>query len=123
MSLREAFQKATVTAFKAIGDVPESSTYTSIAVRSYNTSTSTPSTTGDVDYEDVDFVYSKFSENEIDDKKVRSTDEKALIPTLNLTPNPKKGDYITKSDGTKWRVEGIRTDPTRALWKLQIRKP
>ncbi|RLA56948.1 MAG: hypothetical protein DRR04_13610 [Gammaproteobacteria bacterium] len=122
MSLRTALQKAAVSAFNALSDIPESATYRSISGSqpAYNPATGSV-TESYTDYT-VSFVFTKVKEREINESSViKSNDMWALIPTMNLTPTPKIIDSIIR-DGAGWNIIDIRTDPTEALWKILVRK-
>jgi len=121
-SLRAAFKAATVTAFNALSDIPESATYRSMDddQAAYNPATGTVTE----DYTDytVSFVFTSPKLFEISNSGImQSSDVWALVPTTNLTPTPKLIDVIIRDDA-EWQVVDIRTDPAAALWKILIRK-
>ena len=122
MGLRGALQKAAVTAFNALSDIPESVTYRSMddAQPDYNLTTGVV----DPDYTEytVSFIFTSIKTRELNESSiVKSNDMWALIPTTSLTPTPKIIDLIIRNS-TEWNVIDIRTDPTEALWKILIRK-
>jgi len=121
-SLRAAFKAATVTAFNALADIPESATYRSMDddQAAYNPATGTVTE----DYTDytVSFVFTDPKSFETSNSSViQSSDVWALVPTTNLTPTPKLIDVIIRAD-VEWNVIDIRPDPAGALWKILIRK-
>jgi len=123
MGLADVVQKAAQTAFKVIGNIPLACTYTSKGVAVYVPATGLYTST-DADYESLSILFEDYSAKEIDDAGgvILSTDQKASIPNLNLTPTPKITDYITDSNSQKWTVENVGIDPARALWIMQVRR-
>ncbi len=123
MGLSSTVQKAAQTAFKAIGDIPLTCTYTSLGTQTYD------ATYGDfysqnTDYSNLKIVFEDFNPMKVADSggAILATDKKLSIPQLSLTPTPKLSDYITDSDGFVWRIKDILTDPARALWLFQARR-
>lgn len=123
MSLATTIQKAAQTAFKAIGDIPLTCTYTSKGSPVYNTTTGVTTST-DVDYAGLNFVFEDFKPRQITDSGgvILSTDKKVSIPNLTLVPTPSIADFITDSDGIIWYIKDILIDPARALWLFQVRR-
>lgn len=123
MGLADVVQKAAQTAFKAIGNIPLTCTYTSKGTSVYDPATGGYTST-DTDYTGLNILFEDYTAKEIEDAGgvILSTDQKASIPNLSLTPTPKITDYITDSDSQKWTVENIRIDPARALWIFQVRR-
>jgi len=123
MGLAETIQNAAKTAFAAIGNIPLTCTYTSVGVSIYD-----PQTGGydsdDSDYTGLSILFEDYTAREITEAggAILSTDQKASIPNVNLTPTPKITDYITDSNSQKWTVELALIDPARALWVLQCRR-
>ena len=123
MGLADVVQKAAQTAFKMIGNIPLTCTYASKGASTYNTTTGLY-TSMDVSYTGLSILFEDFTAQEITEAggTILSTDQKASIPNLNLTPTPKITDYITDSNSQKWTVENVRIDPARALWIFQVRR-
>ena len=123
MGLASTVQRAAKTAFKVIGDVPVTCTYTSKGAVVYVPATGAYSST-DTDYTGIKVLFENYTTKEITDAGgvILSTDQKASIPNLNLTPTPKIKDVITDADNQKWTVENIMLDAARALWILQTRR-
>jgi len=123
MGLADVVQKAAQTAFKMIGNIPLTCTYASKGASIYNTTTGLYTFT-DVSYTGLSILFEDFTVQEITEAggAILSTDQKASIPNLNLTPTPKITDYITDSNSQKWTVENVRIDPARALWIFQVRR-
>ena len=123
MGLAGVVQKAAQTAFKVIGNIPLTCTYVSKGASTYNTTTGLYTST-DVSYTGLSILFEDFTVQEITEAggAILSTDQKASIPNLNLTPTPKITDYITDSNSQKWTVENVRIDPARALWIFQVRR-
>lgn len=135
MGLVSTIQKATASAFKAIGDIPTVCTYTSVGVTEYdpltgvyvapaqNPSTGAYSPSG-IPYRNLVILIEDYEAREIQSSggTVLSTDQKASIPKMNLTPTPKSGDTITDPDEVVWTVENVSIDPAKALWVFQVRQ-
>ena len=123
MGLAETVQSAAKTAFVAIGNIPLTCTYTSKGTPVYNTTTGAYTST-DTDYNGLSILFEDYSAREITEAggAILSTDQRASIPNVNLTPTPKITDYITDSNSQKWIVEEALIDPARALWILQCRR-
>lgn len=120
MGLREVLQNAAVAAVAAVGNIATASTFVSIA-SVYDTATGDTTIT-DTDYPDLKIVFTNYKSNEINNTTILSTDQKALIPKLNLEPTPKMKDLIQRN-GIEWKIESIDIDPADALWIFQVRKP
>ena len=123
MGLAGVVQKAAKTAFKIIGDIPLTCSYSSKGVATYNPATGTYTST-DVDYAGLEILFEDYMAEEITASGgvILSTDQKASIPNLNLTPTPKIKDVITDSNNKKWTIENVGIDPARALWIFQVRR-
>lgn len=123
MGLADVVQKAAQTAFKDIGNIPLTCTYTSKGVSTYNPTTGAYTST-DTNYTGLSILFEDYTAEEITEAGgvILSTDQKASIPNLNLTPTPKITDYITDSNSQKWTVENVKIDPARALWIMQVRR-
>ena len=121
MSIKSVFKSAAQTIFTAFGDIPLSSTYTSVGKKELRVHTGKVTST-DTDYTSVNIIYTKYSKSEIDGVNILSSHVKALIPFENLTPTPKKSDKITDSNGEVWGVVDWNKDPADALWIIQLEK-
>jgi len=123
MGLADVVQKAAQTAFKVIGNIPLTCTYSSKGVAVYVPATGAYTST-DTDYESLSILFEDYTAQEITeaDGVILSTDQKASIPNLNLTPTPKITDVITDSNSQKWAVQNVYIDAARALWIFQVRR-
>jgi len=123
MGLADIVQKAAQTAFKVIGNIPIPCTYTSKGIPVYVPATGAYTST-DTDYISLFVLFEDYTAKEITDAGgvILSTDQKASIPNLNLTPTPKITDYITDSNSQKWTVQNVKIDPARALYIFQVRR-
>ena len=104
MGLAETVQKAAQSAFKAVGNIPEVCTYTSKGAQVY---VNGQYTSTDTEYTGLKFLFTDYESREVDGTVILSTDMKMSIPRLNLTPTPKKQDYLTDADGVVWQVGQI----------------
>ncbi len=123
MGLADVVQKAAKTAFKVIGNIPLTCTFTSKGTATYVPATGAYTST-DTDYTGLSILFEDFTAEEITASggAILSTDQKASIPNLNLTPTPKIKDIITDSNSQKWAVEGVNIDAARAMWIFQTRR-
>jgi hypothetical protein len=123
MGLADVVQKAAQTAFKVIGNIPLTCTYTSKRTATYNPTTGAYTST-DTNYTGLSILFEDYTAEEITEAGgvILSTDQKASIPNLNLTPTPKITDSITDSNSQKWTVENVKIDSARALWIMQVRR-
>jgi len=124
MGLADVVQKAAKTVFKAIGNIPLTCTYTDQGASVYDPATGGYTYPDVVEYTGLKFLFEDFTAKEIEDAGgvILSTDQKASIPQLNLTPTPQIKDLITDSDSVVWAIENIEKDSARALWVFQVRK-
>ncbi len=122
MGLAEVVQRAAKSAFVAIGNIPRTCTYTSVSTPVYNPATGTYSG-GPTAYIGLTILFEDYSAREIQESAgtIISTDQKASIPNLSLTPVPKVSDTITDPDSVVWRIEDKKLDAARALWVFQVR--
>jgi len=123
MGLAGTIQKAAQTAFRAIGDIPLTCTYTSKGTPVYNPTTGATTST-DTDYSGLSILFEDFSSKDISDAggAILRSDQKASIPNLSLTPVPKITDTITDSSSQKWTVQNVMIDAARALYIFQCRR-
>ena len=123
MGLAGIIQKGAQAAFKAIGNIPVTCSYTNKGGSIYNPATGerTPFNT---DYTGLKFVFENYTAQEVSDSNgvILTTDQKASIPSLNLTPTPQIKDSITDANSKIWAIENIKQDPARALWVFQCRR-
>jgi hypothetical protein len=123
MSLKDAFQAAAVTAFKASGNIPVEVKY-----QSYVTATS-EATTGTVEPEFrnyfVSVVFDAYKSRVVDGSNIQAGDRKAVIPSLNLPVVPSARDRVLVLEGGGWQTYNVvdkSTIPTMALWEIQLRR-
>ena len=122
MGLAETVQSAAKTAFKVIGNIPLTCTFTSKGTPVYNVTTGAYTST-DTDYTGLSILFEDYTAREVMEAGgvILATDQKVSIPNLNLTPTPKISDYIITSENKKWTIYDVLIDPARALWIMQIR--
>ena len=122
--LAGVIQNAAKTAFKAIGNIPLTCTFTDQGAAVYVPATGGYTYPNAVDYTSLKFLFEDFSAEEVANSGgvILTTDIKASIPTLNLTPEPQIKDLITGSDSIVLIIENIKKDSARALWTFQVRK-
>lgn len=130
MGFKEMAKNIAVTAFNTFGNVQQSCTYRSKSTASpaYTPSTGTVQNA----YTDIPttMIFTSFRADEFTGRKpqiditdeVRTTDMKAIIPSLRLPVTPKMNDVVILN-GATWEVVRCSQDPAGALWTFQLRQP
>jgi hypothetical protein len=119
MGLKEAFQKAAITAFNAAGNVKVSAVYSRNPDPTYNTSTGV--VTEDPTEYSVNAIRDEYKFDDVDGVNIKPEDIKLLILNSELSIIPKEKDFITISS-TRWNVVNWNIDPADAVWTIQVRK-
>ena len=71
----------------------------------------------------VECVFTNFTVEEKDDEVNVLTDQKCLIPSLNIPGiEPDENDEVTDSAGATWNVRRVMSPPGSSLFKLHVRK-
>ena len=122
MALSKSSLKAAVaSAFKVLGDIPESITYRR-STNTYVPSTGV-NTVVNSDTTVTDAVFTSYENFEVDKVSVLSTDVKMIVQqdSLGLTPNIAT-DIILR--GTKvYNIIRVKQDPAGATYTIQLRSP
>ena len=123
MGLRSTIVNAVGSAFKAIGDIPETATYRRVA-SAYNPATGTNVATN-TDYTILKAVFSKYDSSEIDKVVVLATDLKMLFQQseLAIAPNIATDRVVRTSDGKVFNIIRTSQDPVRSIHIFQLRSP
>ncbi|MDG6423725.1 hypothetical protein QCD74_09270 [Pseudomonas syringae pv. actinidiae] len=71
-------------------------------------------------------VSTKFKRDQIDNERILATDTLLIVLTNEVTDTPQAGHDIVARDlltglSTKYRVEGVVTDPARVHYQIQLR--
>lgn len=122
MGLKSAIQKAAQAAVKATGDIPTVCDYWQIEEGASYTPYDGKVVHRGVKSASVSFIFTDFSQNDVDGDKVRSDDKQAMVPSLNLNCTPETDDRLHESDTVQWIVLKVDIDPADALWVLHIRR-
>lgn len=120
MSLRALVQDAVVAGYSALGDIPESVTYSTKAQTVF--SPTTGQVTRPASNYGVSMVFAQYNKREIDGEMIKPEDMKGLLPAKDLGFSPQIGDTITRGSAV-WSVRDIGIDPAQSLYILQLRKP
>ncbi len=128
MGLRDIIAKASKSAFNALGDIPNTITYTSVTgspVRNIAAGTTTkPSSTFDVEQ----VVFARFNTKDVDKwPAILLTDMKIIILSANFQAADKDENSFTEDtfvdpDGKTWRVIAAKKDPVKATIIMQVRR-
>lgn len=122
MGIGTTVQTAVQAAFDVLDDMLTVVTYRakSSGSATYNT------TTGAVSESYTDYSVSgllvRYQAKEIDNLAIQPTDQKLLIPVLDLSPTPKLNDVVVISS-VSWQVVNFGKDPASAMWVIQLRLP
>lgn len=123
MGLRSTIRSAVASAFKAVGDIPEVSTYRRVA-SVYNPATGVVVQTN-TDYTLLKAIFTKFENFEIDKQVVLGSDVKMIVQTseFSITPSTATDKVVRLSDGKIYNILRVSTDPTGSIYILQLRSP
>lgn len=124
MSLkRSSIVKAVSSAFKALGEIPESITYRRVA-STYNPTTGTVTQTN-TDYTISKMIFTRFENFEVDKQVVLASDVKAIFQRseLSITPSTATDKIVRTSDGKIYNILRVSQDPAAATFTLQLRSP
>ena len=121
MGLKETFQNAAVSGFKAAGNLVHTVTYHSSGkpVVSHGTVTATELAT----VENVTAIFGRYSDLEVQNAqgRLQRTDIKCLIPGFLLgSLIPKPDDWLTEGS-VVYNVVDFLPDPAGALYEFQVR--
>ena len=120
MSLRALVQDAVMAGYGALGDIPESVTYSTKAQTVFNPTTG--QVTRPASNYSVSLVPAKYGKHEIDGEMIKPEDMKGLLPAKDIGFVPQIGDTITRGSAV-WSVKDIGIDPAQSLYIFQLRKP
>ena len=71
----------------------------------------------------VECVFTSFTVEEKDDQVIVLTDQKCLIPSLNIPGiEPDEDDEVLDSSGVTWNIRRVLSPPGASLFKLHVRK-
>jgi len=87
----------------------------------YDTATRTY-TAGETDYPDVPMVLARFTIEEMDSEIIATTDQKAIIASLDLPVEPRPQDKIRTADGKVYNVERLMGVPGGSIYILHVRR-
>jgi len=87
----------------------------------YDTATRTY-TAGETDYPDVPMVLARFTIEEMDSEIIATTDQKAIIASLDLPVEPRPQDKIRTADGKVYNVERLMGVPGESIYILHVRR-
>jgi len=87
----------------------------------YDTATRTY-TAGEVDYPNVPMVLARFTIEEMDSEIIATTDQKAIIASLDLPVEPRPQDKIRTANGQVYNVERLMGVPGESIYILHVRR-
>jgi hypothetical protein len=123
MGLKSVVQNAVKAGFSAMGSsandgLNTSAVYTKVETGAYDTTTGTIAKT--LTAYDIDVIFYKVRDREIDGIKVKINDIRIIFPQSLLTFSPTANDYIT-INGNKMDIVQIQQDPASAVHILFVR--
>lgn len=123
MTLKAAIQGGVAAAFQAIGDLaPELQAYERTRGADYDPDTSTVYTGSFVDVSGIKGVPYDFETQDIDGENVRNGDQKFILERQALSFTPCEYDVLVFTDGTRWSIRGIETDPADGTYIFHLRR-
>lgn len=121
MGLKSTLEKATISAFKAIGDLNKPMTYlsaTGALIRDLDAGTSVAVVnTYTLKYS----VFVKWTEQENDRDVSTLSSSKLIFPLSTLGVTPKMSDTLIDAAGHTWEVIKVLHEPSDSVGKLQVR--
>lgn len=117
MALRDTVAQGALTAFRAIGDLVETATYTQVVPGTYDPAT-----------DDLTVVETSFTIDGVlvreksreDDNNTEIIRTQFIVPRLNMQVTPALEDYLTIL-GTKYEINDIKEVPGKAIYTFIIR--
>jgi len=121
LSLKDIFHTAANIAFKVFESVNVNCTYIVTGTKAYNATTGAITKT-DVNHTSQKFIFSNYTQQEINDKTILNTHVKAMIPYDQFSvTSPKMEDKILATvSNIKYSIIDIKIDPAQALHIFQL---
>jgi len=107
--------------FPLFGNIRTAVDYFSVASSDYSPSAGEVSESINSTQSSVYVIFTGYKIKDVDGSMIHINDQKAIIPTLDLTAVPSDLDYLTVGS-VRWDVQNVKTDPANATWTLQVRK-
>lgn len=123
MGLRQTLKGAVASAFKAVGDIPESCTFRRTA-SAYTPATGAVVATN-TDYTILKGIFVGYDTAMIDKVTILATDIKLLVQKseFSVTPNIATDKVIRTSDSKVFNIIRFEPDPSGNLYVFQLRSP
>jgi hypothetical protein len=126
MSMRALLRSATLAAYNAIGDIPESVTYVQTPAGGYDAFSGQPMGGTPISMTCNAIIVAADSTQdpslEALQKKAASGDQFVYIRAAEITVVPGTRDMIIRPDGLPWIVKGFYRDPAEVMWVFLITK-
>lgn len=118
MGMKELFQQAAMTAFKAIGNVVESATYIEVQDDGFGNISTVES--------DCQIIYDTFSDKLNAQysfaSKIQIKDKKGLVPSLSISTAIRTRNTIRSAAGINYTIVAKEMDAANAMYILLLRK-
>lgn len=118
MGLRTVFQKAAVTALKAVGDITQDAYYIETTDDGFDASSSVSTP--------IQIIYDTFTDAEASRfsfaNLIQAKDKKGLVPTLLCGVSIYVNNQIKDTDDVLWNIVAKEMDAANALYILLLRK-
>lgn len=118
--MKDVFQKAAITIFKAFDDLIQTIIYFNETGVMYDSDTGTNTYVYEEHKLQIAFVDIRF--DEIDNENILSTDRKAYVIANELPTTPKIRDYLLLENGEEWEIIFIKSDSAHAVHIFYLRR-
>ncbi len=108
--IKSIVASAVNTIWDLTADIKVLGTYHRLTPGAYNPTTGAAAVT-DTTYP-VDYREAVFKQRDIDGERIRAGDKKILVRVSEMSARPTADDYIVASDGRRWDLMQIETEPT-----------
>lgn len=118
MGMKELFQQAAITAFKAVGNVVESATYVEEQDDGFGTTSTVESS--------CQIIYDTFTDKENHQysfaSQIQVKDKKGMVPSLSISVAIKSRNIIRTAAGVEYTIVAKEMDAADAMYILLLRK-
>jgi len=122
MGIGTTVQTAVQAAFDILDDMLTTVTYRSKSSGSATYNTTTGAVSESYTSYSVAGLLVRYQSQEIDNVVIQPTDQKLLVPALDLAVVPKLNDVVVIGS-VNWQVMNFSKDPAAAMYIIQIRLP
>lgn len=121
MGLKATINNATLTAFKALGDLNTPMTFNSATGQVVRDLDAGITTAVVVTYTLKYSCFVRWTQQENDKDASTLSSSKLIFPRFILPVEPKMSDTLTDAEGRNWEVLKVLHEPSESVGKLQVR--